>query len=144
MKKNNKKIFFAVFINLILLSCFSLVAQAQLINPEVVTDINLQDHAFAEEAGFNFSANIGNVVRLIIEGFLGLLAVIFIILIIYAGYNWMTAAGDEAKVTKAKETIQRAIIGLIIIVAAYSITYFVFKVVPFGGSGGGGGGGMPL
>ena len=68
--------------------------------------------------------------------FLSLLGVIFIILIIYAGYNWMTAAGNEEKVTKAQDTIKRAIIGLIIIVSAYAITYFVFKYLPFtGGSG---------
>jgi hypothetical protein len=37
--------------------------------------------------------------------FLSLLGVIFIILIILAGYWWMTASGDEQKLTKAKDTI---------------------------------------
>jgi hypothetical protein len=41
----------------------------------------------------------------------------------------MTAGGDEQKVTKAKDSIRRAIIGLIIIVAAYGITYFVFMAL---------------
>lgn len=72
-------------------------------------------------------------VEKIIEAFLGLLGVIFIILIIVAGFNWMTASGDEEKVRKAKETIRRAIIGLLIVVAAYSITYFVFSNIQMGG-----------
>ena len=44
---------------------------------------------------------------------------------IYAGYNWMTAAGDETKLTQAKNTIRRSIIGVVIIVGAYAIYNFV-------------------
>ena len=62
----------------------------------------------------------------IINGALTMLGIIFVILIILAGYNWMTAAGDEAKVTKAKETIRRAIIGFIIVSSAYAIYNYVF------------------
>lgn len=61
-----------------------------------------------------------------VRAFLSLLGVIFLILIIYAGYNWMTAAGDEQKVTKAKDTLTRAVIGLIITLGAYAIWYFVW------------------
>ena len=60
------------------------------------------------------------------DGALTMLGIIFVILIILAGYNWMTAAGDEAKVTKAKETIRRAIIGFIIVSSAYAIYNYVF------------------
>jgi len=62
----------------------------------------------------------------IVNAIFGLLGVIFVILILMAGYNWMIAAGDEAKVTKAKDTIRRAIIGLIITVSAFAIYNFVF------------------
>jgi len=57
--------------------------------------------------------------------FLSILGAIFVILIIYAGYNWMTASGEEQKVEKAKDTIRRAIIGLIITVSASAIWTFV-------------------
>ena len=62
----------------------------------------------------------------VIKAFLGMLGVIFIILIVLAGYNWMTAAGDEQKVEKAREGIKRAIIGLIIITGSYAIWTFIF------------------
>ncbi len=61
----------------------------------------------------------------IIQAFLSLLGIIFIILILYAGYNWMTAGGDEEKIRKAKDTLWRAIIGLIITVGAYAIWNFI-------------------
>lgn len=62
----------------------------------------------------------------LINVFLSLLGIIFIILIVYAGYNWMTARGEEAKLEKAKDTIWRAVIGLVITVGSYAIWNFVF------------------
>lgn len=76
------------------------------------------------------------IIQAVISAFLGLLGIIFLVLIIYAGFNWMTAQGDEEKVTVAKNTLTRAVIGLVIIVAAYAITYFVFSNLPAGGGGG--------
>lgn len=80
-------------------------------------------------------SSLTGIMATVIQVFLGLLGIIFLVLIIYAGYNWMTAQGDEEKVTKAKDTIQRAIIGLIIIILAYSITFFVFSNLPEGDGG---------
>jgi len=64
-------------------------------------------------------------IGLIIQAFLGLLGVIFVVLIIYGGYIWMTARGNEQRVEKAKETLKAAIIGLVIVLSAYAITYFI-------------------
>jgi amino acid transporter len=88
-----------------------------------------QANIFAEAAGLNPSITVGGIIAAIAQIFLGLLGIIFIILLIFAGFQWMTASGNEEKVTKAKETITRAIIGLAIIIAAYSITYFVFNAL---------------
>jgi len=89
-----------------------------------------QSEHMANAAGFNLSTSgntIGDIIAVLIQAFLGLLGVIFLILVIMAGINWMTAGGNEDKVTKAKKTLSRAVIGLIIVVSAYAITYFVFK-----------------
>jgi hypothetical protein len=61
----------------------------------------------------------------IINGALILLGVIFIVLMIISGYNWMTASGNQEKVGKAKDLMINAVIGLIIVMAAYAITAFV-------------------
>jgi len=58
---------------------------------------------------------------------LSFVGVVFLILMIYGGFLWMTARGVEEQVTKAKNIIIAAIIGLIIVIAAYAISYFVIK-----------------
>lgn len=76
---------------------------------------------FAEATNTTFATNVGRFVSLI----LSVLGVIFTVLIVYAGFLWMTAAGEDTKVEKAKNIISSSIIGLIIILMAYSITNFV-------------------
>lgn len=65
----------------------------------------------------------------LVEGLLGLVGVLFVILIIYAGVQWMTAGGDATKVQKAKSIIIRAILGLIIIMGAFIITNYIIKEI---------------
>ncbi|MFA6306518.1 MAG: hypothetical protein WCV70_01335 [Patescibacteria group bacterium] len=74
---------------------------------------------------------LAEIVGIVIQAFLGLLGVIFLVLIIYAGFNWMTAQGEEEKVNKAKDTLQRAVIGLIITIAAYAISTWVLVKLIF-------------
>ncbi len=64
---------------------------------------------------------------IIIGAFLSLLGIVFIILILLAGFHWMTAQGDESKVTQAKGELRHAIIGLIIVVGAYAIWDFIWS-----------------
>jgi len=61
----------------------------------------------------------------VIKVALDLLGVVFLVLIVYGGYIWMIARGDEAKVEKAKNTMINAIIGLAITLAAYAITFYI-------------------
>jgi len=86
----------------------------------------------AEEAGYSestsettFAETIGTVVK----AALSLIGIIFTVLMVYAGYLWMTARGDESKVEKAGKIISSSIIGLIIAVASYAITDFVVRAV---------------
>lgn len=61
----------------------------------------------------------------IIQMMLQLLGMIFVSLVVLAGFWLITAKGDEGKIEKAHNTIQAAIVGLIIILLSYSITRFV-------------------
>lgn len=61
----------------------------------------------------------------IIGAVLSFVGVIFFILLIYAGFLWMFAMGNEEKVTHAKDMIFAAAIGLIVVLAAYAITTLV-------------------
>lgn len=53
------------------------------------------------------------------------LGVLFLGLALYAGFLWMTAAGNDAKVTKAKGILLMAVIGIIIVTSAFAITAFL-------------------
>lgn len=61
----------------------------------------------------------------LINVFLGLLGIIFLLLTIYAGFLWMTAGGDEKKVGTAKQILISAVVGLVILLSAYAISNFV-------------------
>jgi len=61
--------------------------------------------------------------------FFTILGLLFLGLMLYGGYNWMTAMGESEKVDKAKETIIPAVIGMLILISAYAITTFVISTV---------------
>ncbi len=69
----------------------------------------------------DLSITIGTIVGAV----LAFVGVIFLILMIYGGFLWMTAQGNDQQVEKAKNLITAAIIGLIIIFAAYAITAYI-------------------
>lgn len=87
-------------------------------------------------AALNTGADLPTIIGTVIKAALGLVGVIFLVLMVYAGIIWMTARGDEGKVSKAKDTIVASIIGLIIVVGAYAITNFVIGAFSQGGSTG--------
>ncbi|MBP9828209.1 hypothetical protein KBC55_03575 [Patescibacteria group bacterium] len=66
---------------------------------------------------------------MLIQAMLGLLGVIFLVLIIYAGFLWMTAGGDEGKVSTAKDIMIRSVVGLVILLSAYAISSFVIDAL---------------
>lgn len=63
----------------------------------------------------------------IINTFLSLFGVLFLALMVYGGYLWMNARGNEQQVEKARSILTQAVIGLIIILASYSIAGFVVR-----------------
>ncbi len=63
----------------------------------------------------------------IINIFLGFLGVIGVSIVLYAGFVWMTAGGNEEKITTAKKLLINAGIGLAIIMSSFAITSFVLN-----------------
>jgi len=64
-----------------------------------------------------------NVIKIIL-GFLGLIAVVIILI---GGFKWMTAGGNDDKVGEAKKLITAGLIGLVIILSAFGISSFVIS-----------------
>lgn len=101
--------------------------------------------AFAQDFGTNYLAGtslptedvrivIVNIIRIV----LGVLGIIFLGIVLYAGFLWMTAGGNSQQVQKAQKILVNGIIGLVIIVMAGVITQFVFNFLKDAANGGGG------
>ena len=65
----------------------------------------------------------------LVEGFLTVLGIIAIVLIIYGGFKWMTARGNEETVGEAKSLLGASFIGLAIILSSYGIALYIFSLI---------------
>jgi hypothetical protein len=64
-----------------------------------------------------------NLIKLV----LGLLGLIAVIMVIYGGFLWMTAAGNEDNVSKGKQVISAAVIGMIVVLLGWAVVTFFFN-----------------
>ncbi len=85
----------------------------------------------ASAAGFG-SASVFEIIGGVINVFLGLLGIVFLLLVLYAGFLWMTAGGDGKQVDKARAMLINATIGLVITLSAYAIAKFVVNWISQG------------
>lgn len=105
-------------------------------NEKVCTGNDTLD-CVANEAGFDVNKVTKNgsndtiepLIQNLINIILSLLGIIFIAMIILGGWSWFSARGNEQKLDKAKDTLTQAIIGLLIVIGAYAISYFVLSIL---------------
>ncbi len=83
----------------------------------------------ATTAGYSTTQSLLGTIGTIISVVLGLLGVIFLILLIYSGWVWMTAGGEEEKINKAKRILINAVVGLVITLSAYAIASFLLNAI---------------
>lgn len=123
-------IFFTiVLMNFFLINSLALAQSQQLLDSTAVTDLQAQDNVFLAQTGLSDKVSLAEVISTIIKAVLSFLGVILVILLIYGGFLWMTAAGNEESIAKAKKIIISAFIGLTIVLSAYVITYYVLDKI---------------
>lgn len=131
MKKNSKKIL-SVFLVLLTLGVFSFASLCP-VSATVWDSITEKDQGGLKEIGNTVFGDetpkntIPEIIARIIRYLLTFLGVIFIALIVYGGFTYMTAMGESDKISSAKNIIISASIGLAIILASYSFTYFILQ-----------------
>ncbi len=81
--------------------------------------------SFAANAGFAAGPSLVVVIARLIRTVISLLGVAAVVIILYGGFQYMTAGGDENRVKKAKSTIQNGIIGMVIVLLSFSIAQFI-------------------
>lgn len=71
----------------------------------------------------NLPTFIGSIIGIIMP----ILGVLLLAYLIYGGYIWLIAQGDDARVKKAKDIIKNAVIGLVIVFAAWAVADYVVR-----------------
>ena len=86
---------------------------------------------YQDPSGYTTTASVIEIVASVVAIVLGLVGSVFIVLMIYGGFLWLTARGNKEQVEKATKIIRDSIAGAAIIIGAYVITYFITKALTF-------------
>lgn len=129
---SNRNKFLKFFLMAILATSFWFSGN-QIVNAQ--PDLGL---SFAEQIGLNDQDPRVTTAKVIRFG-LGFLGIIAVCLLLYAGFLWMNAGGNDEKISKAKKILINATIGLIIILASFGIVSFILSRLITATGGGGGG-----
>lgn len=124
-----KKLLALVFLGAIFLGSIVFPAQAAQSSYNFIEDSGVK--SLAEKTGYSTGPNNQSpeyYIGLILSIIFSLLGLVFMILTIYAGVKWMTAQGNTSQIDQAKDTITRAIIGLVICMVSYGLTFFIVNI----------------
>lgn len=77
-------------------------------------------------------ASTPRIVGIIVGAFINFTGLTFIVLMIIAGYGWMTSNGNEEKIKKSVSTIKASIIGLVVSLSAWAIWNLIFEKLILG------------
>ncbi len=77
----------------------------------------------------NTDKNLSELIGTIIAGVLSLVGTIFFVMMVYAGFLWMTARGKPDMVDKAKQVMTSAIIGAVVLAGSFVIVKFIIDTV---------------
>jgi heme/copper-type cytochrome/quinol oxidase subunit 2 len=76
-------------------------------------------------SGYNDKQGIFTIIGNILKVIFGVLGIVFLIMLLYGGFLWMTDEGKGEQTNRAKDIIRSSIIGLIIVVTSYIFTIFI-------------------
>ena len=121
MKKNLIKGFVSVIMRVFVIGGFMSLPAVS--NHALALDVGLEDGSMdaldlGDEDPRTIIARIINMAML----FLGIIAVV---IILAGGFKWMTAGGNEDKVSEAKKLMSAGIVGIVIVLAAWGIANFI-------------------
>lgn len=101
------------------------------LTPVALAAVNTKDQAQngVEKAGGTGSGNTANDVTTVIKNVIGILSflvgLIAVLMIVIAGFRFVTSNGDSGTIASARNTIIYAVIGIVITVMAYAIVNFI-------------------
>lgn len=84
--------------------------------------------AYGEQTGLG-KQDVRETVSRIINVALGMLGIVAVVIVLWGGFRWMTAGGNEEKVGEAKKLLIAGLIGLVIILLAWGIATWVISTL---------------
>jgi len=74
-------------------------------------------------------ADIRYIIARLIRYAIALVGIIFLAIIVYGGFLFMTSKGEPEKINKAKDVLKNGVIGLAIVLASYAIVSFIISTL---------------
>ena len=116
----NKKTLQKIFLTMVLVVLMApVMVAADDFGTEKLNNLNLPNQSVQGE----------DLIYKVINLILGFLALIAIVIILIAGFEWMTAGGNDKRVEVAQKRLKYGLIGLVIIFFAYGIVRFVLSTL---------------
>lgn len=121
-----KNFFLPVITLIVIVSFFPVSSRAAF-----STEMDKQTKAFVGPQGANFPAaqDPRVVAALLIRSAITLVGTLFLAYTVYAGYLILTSRGNEEAITKAKDTLRTAVLGILITLSSYALVTFVSQSI---------------
>lgn len=135
MKITKKHLFSAFLLSFILFVQFSILPRQNAPQAEAVSKLwNMQKDSGVETIGDKAFGgktplDIRKITARVMKAFIGLLGIVFLVLVIFAGVKYMTASGNEDTMKEAISQIKTGVIGLFIVMASYAIASYITDCV---------------
>lgn len=142
-KKRTTRILIGLFVVFFCVLFFTNIVSAQTVQV-IEDDADTLGIQAVDNSGLVLSGqDIRVVIAKIIRAVLGLLGIIAVVIVIYAGFTIMTSGGNEEKVAQGKKILTNGVIGLAIILMSFIIVQFLLNALADatgmrGGAGSGG------
>lgn len=104
-----------------------LLVVAQTPKPDKYGAYKVYNNSLLSLIGISRETDPMDIVQNIVQLALGFIGIVLFGLILYAGFIWIKARDNSNEVEKAKNIIENALYGIIIIVLAYGISEFIFS-----------------
>lgn len=117
-----------VLVSLMFVFLIPMITNADFLTEEKKADYENNIENIADDANYSKTQTLESIIGTVIRILLSILGTIFLILMVLAGNTWMRAGGNQEKVSKAKKQIQSLIIGLVVLLAAYALSYWIAEI----------------
>jgi hypothetical protein len=134
-----QKLFSVLLVFFLLVAVMPTIVKADALNDcladstkSVADCMKISQDALAGSSGYNTTdpaaGDLTTFVQNLVLGALSVVGTIFFIYMFYGGYLWFTSGGNEEQINQAKSAIRNGIIGIAVVLGAFSITAFVLNM----------------